>query len=61
MARIEYSPIALLDIEQIGDYIEQEYMNPIDSYFYSSVEAYCGAAGHEYAVAGVAYHKVAAR
>ena len=29
MAKIEYSPMALLDIEEIGDYIEQEYKNPI--------------------------------
>jgi len=28
VVRIEYSPIAILDIEQIGDYIEQEYTNP---------------------------------
>ena len=32
MARIEYSPIALLDIEQIGDYIEQEHMSPVAAY-----------------------------
>jgi len=32
MARIEYSPIALLDIEQIGDYIEREYLNPVAAY-----------------------------
>jgi len=32
MARIEYSPIAILDIEQIGDYIEREYMSPVAAY-----------------------------
>jgi len=28
MARIEYSPLSLFDLEQIGDYIEQELMSP---------------------------------
>ena len=32
MARIEYSPVAIQDLEQIGDYIEQEYMNPIAAF-----------------------------
>jgi plasmid stabilization system protein ParE len=32
MAKIEYSPKAILDIEQIGDYIEREYINPIAAY-----------------------------
>ena len=32
MVRIDYSPIALLDLEQIGDYIEREYSNPIAAY-----------------------------
>jgi plasmid stabilization system protein ParE len=32
MAKVEYSPISILDIEQIGDYIEREYMNPIAAY-----------------------------
>ena len=32
MTEIEYSPVALMDIEQIGDYIEREYMNPIAAY-----------------------------
>ena len=29
MARIEYSPLSILDLDQIGDYIEQELMSPI--------------------------------
>ena len=28
MASIEYSPLAILDLEEIGDYISREYMNP---------------------------------
>ncbi|MCL2820682.1 MAG: type II toxin-antitoxin system RelE/ParE family toxin [Oscillospiraceae bacterium] len=28
MARIDYSPLSLLDLEQIGDYIENELMSP---------------------------------
>jgi len=28
MARIEYSPLSLIDLEQIGDYIENELMSP---------------------------------
>jgi plasmid stabilization system protein ParE len=29
VAKIEYTPAALADIEQIGDFIEQEYASPI--------------------------------
>jgi len=32
MARINYSPLSILDLEQIGDYIEQELMNPIAAF-----------------------------
>jgi len=32
MAKIEYSPDAFSDLEQIGDYIEQELMSPVAAY-----------------------------
>jgi len=32
MAKIEYSPDAFSDLEQIGDYIEQDLMSPMAAY-----------------------------
>jgi len=32
IAKIEYSPDAFSDLEQIGDYIEQELMSPVAAY-----------------------------